>query len=93
MYVAGDPLHNGATGGEAMAHPLVDQLRFTREQWLQDLEGLSEDDATRHFGQMNCISWLVGHTAAQEHRFWFEYAQGVAAAPFPGRRNTRRVRR
>jgi hypothetical protein len=32
---------------------------------------------------MNCISWLVGHTAAQEHRFWFEYAQGKGSAPFP----------
>lgn len=66
-----------------MAHPLVDQLRYTREQWALGLEGLSEDDATRHFGQMNCISWLVGHSAAQEHRFWFEYTQGKAAAPFP----------
>lgn len=66
-----------------MAHPLVDQLRYTRGQWDRGLEGLSEDDATRHFGQMNCISWLVGHSAAQEHRFWFEYVQGKATAPFP----------
>ena len=66
-----------------MPHPLVDQLRYTREQWSLGLEGLTEDDATRHFGQMNCISWIVGHLAAQEHRFWFEYAQGKAPFPEP----------
>jgi hypothetical protein len=66
-----------------MTHPLVEQLRFTRSQFLLGLRNLSEDEATRHFGQMNCISWIVGHTAAQEHRFWFEYAQGKSGAPFP----------
>ncbi len=64
-----------------MPHPLVDQLRYTREQWALGLEGLSEEDATHHCGQMNCISWIIGHAAAQEHRFWFEY-QGQQG-PFP----------
>ncbi len=47
-----------------MSHPLVDQFRFTRNEWLRGLEGVSEGDAARHFGPMNCISWIVGH-------YWF----------------------
>jgi hypothetical protein len=64
-----------------MTHPLVDQFRFTRSEWLRGLEGVSEEDATRHFGPMNCISWIVGHLAWHEHRYWLELAQGKM--PFP----------
>ncbi len=32
-----------------MAHPLVDQLRFTRSEWLLGLEGVSEEDAPQTF--------------------------------------------
>ena len=64
-----------------MAHPLVDQFRFTRSEWLRGLEGVSEDDATRHFGPMNCISWIVGHLAWHEHRYWLERAQGKVLFP------------
>ena len=44
-----------------MAHPVVEQLRFTRGEWLRGLRGVSEADGARHFGQMNSISWIVGH--------------------------------
>jgi len=64
-----------------MTHPLVDQFRFTRSEWLRGLEGVSEEDAARHFGPMNCISWTVGHLAWHEHRYWLELAQGQM--PFP----------
>ena len=64
-----------------MAHPLIDQFRFTRSEWLRGLEGVSEDDATRHFGPMNCISWIVGHLAWHEHRYWLERAQGKVLFP------------
>ncbi len=64
-----------------MAHPLVDQFRFTRSEWLRGLQGLSEEEATRHFGQMNCISWTVGHLAWHEHRYWLERAQGKVLFP------------
>jgi len=64
-----------------MPHPLVDQFRFTRSEWLRGLVGVAEDDATRHFGPMNCISWIVGHLAWHEHRYWLERAQGKILFP------------
>jgi hypothetical protein len=49
-----------------MTHPMVDQLRFTRSEFLRGLEGLSEEDAIRRLPPLNCISWNVGHLAWQE---------------------------
>jgi hypothetical protein len=64
-----------------VAHPLIDQFRFTRREWLRGLDGVSADDALRHWGPMNCISWIVGHLAWHEQRYWLELAQGQL--PFP----------
>ncbi len=64
-----------------MTHPLIDQFRFTRREWLRGLEGVSEEDAAQHFGPMNCISWTVGHLAWHEHRYWLERAQGKILFP------------
>ena len=64
-----------------MSHPLIDQFRFTRGEWLRGLEGVSEDDGARHFAAMNCISWIVGHLAWHEHRYWLELAQGQMLYP------------
>jgi len=64
-----------------MTHPLIDQYRFTRSEWLRGLAGVSEADAARHFGPMNCISWTVGHLAWHEHRYWLELAQGKMLFP------------
>ncbi len=64
-----------------MAHPLIDQFRFTRREWLRGLDGIPEADAARHFGPMNCISWTVGHLAWHEQRYWLELAQGQL--PYP----------
>jgi uncharacterized damage-inducible protein DinB len=64
-----------------MTHPLIDQFRFTRSEWLRGLEGLPEADATRHFGPMNCISWTVGHLAWHEQRYWLELAQAKLLYP------------
>jgi len=64
-----------------MPHPLIDQLRFTRHEWLRGLEGVSEEDAARHFGPMNCISWTAGHLAWHEQRYWLERAQGKVLFP------------
>jgi hypothetical protein len=64
-----------------MAHPLVEQLRFTRSEFLRGLQGLSEEDATRRLAPMNCISWNVGHLAWQEQRYFLRYGQGTVLLP------------
>jgi hypothetical protein len=58
-------------------HPLVEQLRFTRSEWLRGLRGVSEDAGARHCGQMNSIGWIVGHLAWQEQRYLLHRPQGV----------------
>lgn len=53
-----------------MALPLVEQLRFTRSEFMRALAGVSDEDARRRLMPMNCISWTVGHLAWQEQRYW-----------------------
>jgi len=57
-------------------HPLVTQLRFARHSLIRCLEGVSEADASRRLEPMNCLSWIVGHLANQEQRYWVMVAQG-----------------
>ncbi|MCG2788064.1 MAG: DinB family protein [Anaerolineae bacterium] len=64
-----------------MTHPLIDQFRFTRSQWLLGLQDISEADGIRHFGPMNCISWTVGHLAWHEQRYWLFRSQGQILYP------------
>jgi len=64
-----------------MTHPLVDQLRFTRSEWLRGLQGVSEEEGCRHFGTMNCISWTVGHLAWHEQRTFLQRPQNKILFP------------
>ena len=64
-----------------MPHPLVTQLRFARSEFLRGLEGLKAEEAIRRFEPMNCISWMVGHLADQEHRYWVGLGLGWEIAP------------
>jgi hypothetical protein len=64
-----------------MTHPLVDQFRFTRSEWLRGLAGTTEEDGARHFGQMNCISWVVGHLAWHEQRSFLQRPQNIILFP------------
>ena len=64
-----------------MTHPLVDQFRFTRSEWLRGLAGISEEDGARHFGPMNCISWTVGHLAWHEQRSFLQRPQNIILFP------------
>lgn len=64
-----------------MAHPLVDQLRFTRARWLAALEGVPEEDGARRLEPMNSIGWTVAHLAWQEQAYWLTRAQGRTIAP------------
>ena len=62
-------------------HPLVTQLHFARSEFVRCLEDVSAEDAIRRLEPMNCISWIVGHLANQEHRYWVVFAQGHNLAP------------
>ncbi len=62
-------------------HLLVLQLRFARREFVRCLDGVSEEEALRRFMPMNCISWMVGHLANQEHRYWVVFAQQKSLAP------------
>lgn len=60
---------------------LVSQLRFARSEMMRCLAGVSEEDALVRIQPMNCISWVVGHLAAQEQYFWVYAAQQKALYP------------
>ncbi|MGE0544400.1 MAG: DinB family protein [Dehalococcoidia bacterium] len=64
-----------------MVHPRIEQLRFARDEWRRALDGVSPHDAVRRLGPMNCLSWIVGHLAWQENRYWLFRAQGINVAP------------
>jgi hypothetical protein len=64
-----------------MSHPLVDQFRFTRSEWLRGLAGITEEEGARHFGTMNCISWTVGHLAWHEQRTFLQRPQDKVIFP------------
>jgi uncharacterized damage-inducible protein DinB len=64
-----------------MVHPLVEQLFFTRKEFMRGLEGLSDADARTRFQPMNCISWNIGHLAWQEQRYWLTHMQGKTPMP------------
>ena len=63
-----------------MTHPLVTQLRFARTEFIRCLEGVTDAEARQRIGPMNCISWIIGHLAAQEHYLWVVSGQGQPVA-------------
>ena len=65
-----------------MTHPLITQLRFARSEFARCLEGVSDEDARHRVMPMNCISWMVGHMAAQE-QYYFTYFP-LGEVPHPG---------
>ncbi|MDP8905300.1 MAG: DinB family protein [Chloroflexota bacterium] len=69
-----------------MTHPLVDQLRFTRAEWLRALRGVPEEDGYRRLEPMNSIGWIVGHLAWQEQAYYL--TRGMATTPVPSLNKT-----
>lgn len=68
--------------GDPSVHPLVKTQRFARSEFLRGLEGLTDAEAQfrpskADGSQMNCISWIVGHMASQEDRF---FVSGITPA-------------
>jgi hypothetical protein len=64
-----------------MPHNLINQLRFARSEFVRCLEGISDEDARHRFMPMNCISWMVGHMAAQEQYYFVFFPQGKVPHP------------
>lgn len=64
-----------------MTHPLVNQLRFTRSEWLRALDGVTETEAQQRFIPMNSIGWIVGHLTWQEQRYWLTFTQHQTPLP------------
>lgn len=58
-----------------MALPIVEQLRFTRSEWLRGLQAVTAEEAARKFDTINTIAWMVGHLAAQEQFYWVRVPQ------------------
>ncbi len=64
-----------------MVHPLVTQLRFARSEFVRCLDGVSDADSRKRLLPMNCISWMVGHLAAQEQDYLVFFPTGKV--PYP----------
>ncbi len=62
-------------------YPLAVQLKFTREEFMRGIRGVTDEDARKRLLPMNCISWNVGHLAWQEQKYFLFYAQ--EKMPFP----------
>jgi len=64
-----------------VTHPLVTQLRFTRGEWIRGLSVVSDEEASRRFGAINPIAWMIGHLAWQEQLYRLERAQDRIVVP------------
>jgi len=64
-----------------MGHPLVDQLRFTRSEWVRVLDGVPEADGIVRVEPMNSISWIVFHLAWHEQANFLTRLHGRTPVP------------
>ena len=64
-----------------MTHPLVDQLRFTRSEWLRVLDGVPPEDGIVRVGPVNSIGWIVSHLAWHEQLTFLTRLNGLTPVP------------
>ena len=64
-----------------VAHPLVDQLRFTRSEWQRALDGIPKPDGLKRLQPMNSIGWIVSHLAWHEQLSFLTRLQDVTPVP------------
>jgi len=50
--------------------------QLSRQELERVLEGLTDVDARRRLEPMNCISWIIGHVAAQQHALFVAQPAG-----------------
>jgi DinB superfamily len=62
-------------------HPLVDQLRFTRSEFMRGIRRMDREAARTRVMPMNAVSWNVGHLAWQEQRYFVTLGQGRTPRP------------
>jgi len=62
-------------------HPRIEQLRFTRRELQRAFAGVTEEEASHRLMPMNCLSWIVGHLAGHEYRYWILRGLGEDALP------------
>jgi hypothetical protein len=67
--------------GRPAAHPLVEQLRFTRAEFGRGLCGVPATDAIRRLEPMNSIGWIVAQVAWHEQRYWLTRAEDLTPEP------------
>lgn len=64
-----------------MTHPLVVQLRFARSEFVRGLGDIHDPEARQRLQPMNSVSWMIGHLAWQEQRYWLIRAQDKVLYP------------
>ncbi|MEZ4522313.1 MAG: DinB family protein [Thermomicrobiales bacterium] len=64
-------------------HPLVEQLKFARSEFLRVFDGVDDEDGRTRLQPMNCLGWIMAHLALQEQRYWVRLAQGRDAIRHP----------
>jgi len=64
-----------------MTHPLVKQLRFTRNEFARALRTVEPEEAEKCVLPLNSLAWSVGHLAWQEQKYFLHYGQGEM--PYP----------
>ena len=62
-------------------HTLVQMYNMTRKEFERNLNGLTDEDARKHIEPMNCISWIIGHVANQQHTFFVDWPEGKESDP------------
>lgn len=62
-------------------HTLVQMYHLTRKEFERNLTGLTEEDARKRIEPMNCIGWIIGHVANQQHTFFVDWPQGRESDP------------
>ncbi|MFC1953790.1 DinB family protein [Chloroflexota bacterium] len=57
-------------------HILAQMHHLARKELERGFQGLSDEDARKRIKPMNCISWIIGHLANQQHVFFIDWPQG-----------------
>ena len=71
----------GSVNAAQPAHPRVSQLRYARREFRRGFRTMRPEDAEQRPGDLNSVSWSVGHLAWQEQKYFLTWGQGVT--PYP----------